>query len=207
MIVGIYWYSPPNESNGEMSEQSATTPSQQTKLETIQQTIPEETVPENDISIPEETTPNEPTEKDIIVDDDPKIDQQDQPIASIDPADYEVNPILETLLTEQVRATDYRSSIDSPKVGQEFKFEETIALNIKGQTTAPPPYELLVYSNNENDFDNDYRTLTAELDSQKEGENYPIKFNAKIPLERGLYYWIFRTKDEDILYVSKFTVK
>lgn len=203
---GLYWYSI-NDVTPTTSEETSTitTPTQESASEVVQETLPEETAPEGEPT--QNTTNNPPAVKDIIVDDEPTSDISEQPIARIDPADFEVNPILETLLTEQVRATDYRSSIESPTIGQILQFNKTIPLHIKGQTTAPPPYELLIYSNRNNDFDNDYRTLTAELNSKKAGEQYPIKFNANIPMERGLYYWILRTKDEDILYVSKFTVE
>lgn len=164
-------------------------------------TLPEETEPEPS------KKPTESTERDIIIGEDP-VDNSEQPIASLNPKDFKSNPTLESILQEQVRDEGFSTKITKPVFEQEFKSGKTITLLLNGTTTAKPPYEFIIYSNRSRDFDNDYKTLSAIVNSSKVGDAYPVKFNANIPLESGLYYWILRQKkSEEVLHISKFLVK
>lgn len=134
----------------------------------------------------------------------------DQPIASLDKANYDQNPILESVMKENYRsdASENTMFITKPKADVTFKSDEKIPLIVTGYTDIEPNYRLIIYSNRSFDIENDYRVLDTSLSGKSiDGTNH-FRFNGEIPLEKGLYYLVMK-KDgsRDVLYISRFTVK
>ena len=134
----------------------------------------------------------------------------DQPIASLDKANYERNPILESVIQENYRsdATETITFVTKPKADAIFKSAKKIPLVVTGNTNVNPNYRLIIYSNRSFDIENDYRILDTQLRGKTIGGRNYFRFNGEIPLEKGLYYLVIRKDDSrDVLYISRFTVK
>ena len=134
--------------------------------------------------------------------------KEEQPIASIDPTNYKPNPLLESLLKETVRAASFVTIIETLPTGKIIKKNNTIPLNISGNTTAKMPYQLIIYSNRGFDFERDYRLFDQALLGTKKGEVYYFDYKANLNLEKGLYYLLLKEQaSSEILSLSKFTVE
>jgi hypothetical protein len=140
--------------------------------------------------VPNENTPNEPP----------------TPIAEVDLSLYAVNPILENILKEQMRASDETTITQIPPVS--IKHGIKTPFGIKGETTLEPSYELLIYSNKKVDFDNNYTILKQKISAKKNKDSYDISFNANLSLEKGLYYFIIQKETtSELMYINKFSVE
>jgi len=145
-------------------------------------------------------TPSESSEKEII--------PPAQPIAVLNPADFAPNPILESLMNEQLRNEGFKTKLISPSASQVFDYEEKILWQFNGITTAMPPYQLMVYSNKGQDFEKGIGVLSKTLEGELKGEQYQFNFSAMVPFERGLYYLLFQEQEgEEILSIERFLVK
>ncbi len=132
---------------------------------------------------------------------------QDRPIASIDETAFNVNPVMESLLSERVRHSTV-TRIISPSPDTVFKSQTAIPFLLKGQTSAKPPFELLIYSNRMSDFDNDRPVLKKVLTGAKDNNAHRFQFKANLTLNDGLYYWMLRSENSgELLHVSKFRKK
>lgn len=135
---------------------------------------------------------NEATKKD----NQPKVDQ---PIASLNPDDFKPIADLEDLIKESVRS-DEKTEISEPLNGKVYKYQSLINFKLQGKTNITPPYQLIIYTNKSNDFDNDIRLVNQTINQ--------LKFNAKIPLKRGLYYLVIQKQEtEEMIHISSFSVK
>jgi hypothetical protein len=133
-----------------------------------------------------------------------------QPIAVLDKADFEPNPILEAEIKEAYRETMLEDStiLSAPAPDAEFKFGANITILVEGLTTVSPDYVLNIYSNRPFDFENDYPILNTPMSVKTENNQYRFRFNGNLPLERGLYYLVIKRDDLiEVLYISRFTVK
>ena len=181
-------------------------------------TTPIKAIPsEPSVIVPLKTTEDKPTSPI----EEPKIEQEkeatpvtpidnsieNQPIASLNPDDFKRNNALESIISEKYR-NDIFTEMTFPKKNQVFAYNKGVNFKVKGNTTASPPYQLIVYSNQVSDFDNDYRLLDKELDGFKSNDEFQFRFNAEIPFKQGLYYLILQDESEGaILYISRFEVK
>jgi hypothetical protein len=128
------------------------------------------------------------------------------PIAEVDLSLYAVNPMLENILKEQMRASDETTITKIPPVS--IKHGIKTPFGIKGETTLKPPYELLIYSNKKVDFDNNYTILKQKISAKKNKDSYDISFNANLSLEKGLYYFIIQKETtSELMYINKFSVE
>lgn len=129
-------------------------------------------------------------------------------IASRNPADFQRNPAIESIMAEQVRATGSTTKLATPTKDATFSFAQNIPFEVSGTTTIAPPYTVSVYSNRVFDFENEYKALTASLSGTQQNENYHFSFKAKVPFPRGLYYILLQSEEnEDILHISRFKVE
>jgi len=130
----------------------------------------EEEIPKSSPEQPQENQGKETT----------KSTKKKELIASANPLDFKPNPVIESIMAEQVRAA--------------------------GSITEP--YTLSIYSNRVSDFENDYKVLFISLSGTQQNENYNFSFNAKIPFSKGLYYLLLQSEQEgEILYISRFKVE
>lgn len=133
-----------------------------------------------------------------------------QPIAAVDPALYQRNPLVEDMIRGNVRASDEDEiiTVTQPVIDTVFAFQEKIPFTFSGRTSISPKYNLALYSNKADDIENDIRILDVELDGTANGEEYTFEFNSEISLKKGLYYLFIREVDSfEVLYVSRFTVE
>jgi len=201
-LLGGLWY---------MTQSSNQTPIPQPKVEAIESVSTTETaskVTEGAPAMPEEV---QQAQDPIVQPPKPikKIETQPaQPIAELDPADFAPNPILESLMKEQVRDSGFETKVIGPTPSQIFIYKEKILLDFKGNTTAKPPYDFTIYSNKGQDFDEGIGVLSKELTGTRDGDTYTFRFNAAVPFERGLYYILLQEKaGEEILRIEQFMVK
>ena len=132
----------------------------------------------------------------------------DQPIASLDPADYTPNTILDDIIKEKFRKDTYVTTILEPTIDSVFKLNETVQFTVKGTTTAPPPYELIIYTNRLFDFDDEHPHLVVPLNERKIKDTYEFSFKAGVAFKKGLYYLIVQQKsDDNPIYMSRFRVE
>lgn len=179
------------------------------KIEIPQEKTPNSTIEEipQEIKIPPKETIKIPSKKQKITPKPPI----NQPIAALNKTDFEPNPSLESVIQENYRGDDAKiiTTINIPKPDAIFKYESTIPLLVDGfSSNTDFDYRLTIYSNRPYDIENDYRLLDTPLKSIQKNEQNHFRFNAQIPLKRGLYYLVIR-KDgtRDIVYISRFTVK
>jgi hypothetical protein len=133
-----------------------------------------------------------------------------QPIASLDKADFERNPILEAVIEETYRETvsEDTTILTAPKPDAEFKFGNTIPIFVNGLTTISPSYVLTIYSNRSFDIENDFPILNVPLNGSTENGKYRFQFNGNVPLKKGLYYLIIKRENLiDVIHIARFTVK
>lgn len=152
-------------------------------------------------TINESTKPiSEPTENPSNIEQSPdSVKENNKQIAVINPADFRPNPALENLIKEPLR-DDNSIVITKPAKGKQFDYAATINLELQGSTEINPPFQFFIYSNKKEDFYNDNKLLNVTLQS--------LNFNANLSLNRGLYYYIIQEKsNEEILFVSKFSIK
>ncbi|MGB0862639.1 MAG: anti-sigma factor family protein [Saprospiraceae bacterium] len=133
-----------------------------------------------------------------------------QPIAALNKADFEPNPILEAVIKETYRETVVQDStiLSAPAPDEEFKFGSSIPILVEGLTTVSPNYVINIYSNRSFDVENDFPILNAPISAKAENGQYRFRFNGNIPLKKGLYYLVIK-KDNliEIIHISRFTVK
>ena len=135
----------------------------------------------------------------------PEKEEKSAPIAALNPADFAINPTLEGLLNENVRASNI-TKLDSPQNEDILKVSSNLFI-LKGTTDAKPPYQLSIYSNRAFDFDNDYPILRREVSGEKVEEGFIFDFNAKTAFPPGLYYLLLQDEDADLMSISKFRVE
>ncbi len=135
--------------------------------------------------------------------------ENNQPIAALSPEDFKLNPILESLIKENVRNGEIKTTLLEPALDLELKYEAQTLLKIKGTTNAIPPLRLIIYTNDPEDFDSNKPYLNTEISTTEKGEEeYEFQFNAKMNFKQGLYYFMIESVEtEDLLIVSKFQIK
>jgi hypothetical protein len=169
--------------------------------EEIPKTLEEAT----EMPIKEEKLPNgTPTKSD----DKPK---ENKPMARLDDkASFKENPILESLIRENVRSNEAALLVKKPTPNQIYKSKrDKIYLEFSGTVNTSANLEFIIYNNLPVSFDKDYKTLLAVLKSEKIGDKqFQLTFEGNVELKNGLYYYIVRKKsDFEILYISKFKVQ
>lgn len=153
-----------------------------------------------------EQSPKKPLDKQP--DTSPKSTNKKELIASANPVDFQRNPVIESIMAEQVRAKGSLTQLKTPTKDTIFLFHQNIPFKVSGTTTIAPPYTLSIYSNRVFDFENDYKVLSSSLAGTQQNENYRFSFNASIPFPRGLYYLFLQSEqEEEILYISRFKVE
>jgi len=75
-------------------------------------------------------------------------------IASANPLDFKRNPVIESIMAEQVRATGSITELETPAKDATFPFSQNIPFKVSGTTNIVPPYTLSIYSNRVSDFEN-----------------------------------------------------
>lgn len=177
-----------------------------TEIEAPQQTIPSE-IDENtstpiEKSEEENTTPTESNP--------PRQIPIDQPIATVDKSAYERHPTMESIIQDTYRTNDVTSktTVSSPQPDATFAFKENISFTVEGETSIQPSYRLIIYSNRAYDIENDYRLLDIPIFGKANNGKYDFRFNAEIPLKKGLYYLVIQKDDNrEVLHISRFTIK
>ena len=102
----------------------------------------------------------------------------------------------------------FRHLCISLQIQNTFDYQKTINFKLNGTTNAQPAYRLKLYSNKNFEIENDYTILNESIIYTKVEDQFEFQFNANIPLNQGLYYFIIQKEEsEEILYISKFTVK
>lgn len=132
-----------------------------------------------------------------------------QPIAALE-ADYKQHPIMEDFIQDGVRnaSNEDTISVTSPLMNATFKSIAEISFLLTGTTNVQPDYRIIIYSNKSYDIENDYRVLNQIITGKaKNNGEYQFRFNAQIPLPKGLYYLMIRKESSrDVLYTSRFSV-
>ena len=158
----------------------------------------EEEIPKSSPEQPQENQGKETT----------KSTKKKELIASANPLDFKPNPVIESIMAEQVRAAGSITELEIPAKDATFPFTQNIPFKVLGTTNIAPPYTLSIYSNRVSDFENDYKVLFISLSGTQQNENYNFSFNAKIPFSKGLYYLLLQSEQEgEILYISRFKVE
>ncbi len=200
--IGAWWI---------QSDQDATHPLVKEAIPTIEKTAPIiDTTPDAPPTIFEkeppnsspQSPPNPPQEKPPVLKKSPPL------IASLDPRDFQANPMIESLMAEQVRNSASTTSLENPAMDTILAYNQKILLKVEGFTTAPPPYELVIYTNRIFDFENDHRVLSQSLSGIQQDEKIRFSFNAETSFPKGLYYLLLLSEEGDeMLYISRFRVE
>lgn len=133
-----------------------------------------------------------------------------QPIASIDESLYERNPNMELLLQGTVRANNdvQLLTIVEPVNDAVITTKNLTNFSINGTATTTLNYDIIIFNNKDFNINNNYPILKIAGKSIQELSENKIKFNAKLLLEKGLYYLIIqRENSRDILHISRFEVR
>lgn len=141
----------------------------------------------------------------------PKSKQQpnkpSQPIAQLNSADFVENPILESIINENLRSNERFIDITKPAAAI-FSASNPVAFTLAGTTNATPPYQLRIYTNQPTDFEEDLTIFSKNLTGQPTNEHFSFSINQKIKLPSGLYYFLLLQKEsQELLYGDKFLVK
>jgi hypothetical protein len=189
------------------SKKETTPESIPTNIEIQESPIEEiDSIDEGSNNIPKENTPEEePANKKT----EEKSKIINQPIAALE-ADYKRHPIMEDFIQDDVRdaSNEDTISVTSPLMNATFKSIAEISFLLTGATNVKPDYRIIIYSNRSYDIENDYRILNKVITGKKKNSGeYQFRFNAQIPLPKGLYYLMIK-KDgsRNILYTSRFSV-
>jgi len=132
-------------------------------------------------------------------------EEKPEPIAALNPADFIVNPALESILQENIRSTE-TTNIINPHKQATLKASSDI-FTCRGTTKSAPPYQLSIYSNRTFDFDNDLPTLRVVVTGESFEDGFAFDFKAKISFPTGLYYLILQNEAADLVGISKFKVE
>jgi hypothetical protein len=181
-----------------------------TNIETQENPIEEiDSVDENSNTIPQENIPDEPKRDKEVKEQDEQKSIPNQPIAALE-ADYKRHPIMEDFIQDDVRdaSNEDTVSVTSPLMNATFKSVAEISFLLTGTTNVEPDYRIIIYSNKSYDIENDYRILNKAITGkEKSSGEYEFRFNAQIPLPKGLYYLMIRKEgSRDVLYTSRFSV-
>ncbi|MFK7946676.1 MAG: hypothetical protein AB8G11_03725 [Saprospiraceae bacterium] len=180
-------------------------------IETQQETptqipiIEEDTIENND----ENTIPFVPTIDKI----EPKKGEQNtdnQPIASIDESLYERNPNMELVIQNTVRTNDNVQllTIVEPINDAIISAKDLIDFKINGTAKNELNYDIIIFNNQDFNINNNYPIFKTEGKSVEEQSENKIKFNANLPLGKGLYYLIIQPENSrQILHISRFEVR
>jgi uncharacterized protein YozE (UPF0346 family) len=198
----VYYFNTNTQQNIEKVQVEETTilPEPLEESEVIELPILEEEATEEKIEIPTfkpQKPINQPSNND------------NQPIASVE--NYNKNPVLESLIRENIRSAEIEYLHESPVKGAVYKLNGLKSMNLKitAKVNDSEIVELLVYNNEIDKFNKDIKLLITEIQPIKLSNNqFQLKFNANVSLEKGLYYYLMRTKkSKQILHVSKFIVQ
>ncbi|MGK0366459.1 MAG: hypothetical protein ACI85O_003532 [Saprospiraceae bacterium] len=135
----------------------------------------------------------------------PTSESKSQPIAALNPADFEVNPILEGLMRENVRDVNV-TTLNSP-LNEAILQSSSELFSVIGSTNIKPPYQLTIYSNRIFDFDNDYPILRREISGSRNIDNFSFNTKVKAKFKPGLYYLLLQNEQSELMNISKFTVR
>lgn len=169
-----------------------------------------DTLKEIPIISPNEVSPNPIPQKplDTLPNNFPSSSKTPPLIASLNPADFQPNPVLESLMREQVRNSENITTVSIPSLDTVFAFNQPVSFKIAGTSTVVPPYQLAIYTNRVFDFENDYRLLSQSLPGIPQNNAFKFSFNAKIPFSKGLYYIVLLTEsEEELLHISRFKIE
>jgi hypothetical protein len=114
------------------------------------------------------------------------------------------------LLENTVRANNdvQLITIVEPVKDAIISITDLVDFRIKGTAKNPLDYDIIIFNNQDFNINNNYPILKiAGKSTQEQGENR-IEFNAKLPLENGLYYLIIQPKNSrQVLHISRFEVR
>jgi len=132
----------------------------------------------------------------------PKQDKEEiQPIFA---ANFEPVELIEDIISSSVRDIDV-TSLRQPINGAILS-NSTNLFVLEGTTDIKPPYELVIYNNNPERFDNGISYFKEDLSAEETEDGFLFNFRAKMTFSPGLYY-LFVQKDDEPISISKFIVK
>lgn len=216
VIIGGFWYFNDSDEPVDITPSMSTSEAEKIINEGMIDEQGKEVINEIEENIPTEIKETKETEEDLKTDP-PKFDideikgatkQEDEPMAILDKSNFQENMALESLISENLRS-DTNISVNTPAKGQRFEQKDGIvALSFNGTTSKNDKFELIIYDNKAENFNNDYSILSTMLKTTPDENTFNVSFNVMIELKKGLYYYIIRRKDEaQILHISKFFIQ
>lgn len=140
----------------------------------------------------------------------PKLTKPKPPIAQLNKTDFEPNPFMEDLMSDNLRtiAREDSTFIFKPEKEALFNLKNKNAFVLKGRTNVLPPYQLIIYSNQNSDIENDIRQFEKSFNGNLEAGKYHFDISENLNLKRGLYYWVLQKEgSQSFLYISRFRVE
>lgn len=154
----------------------------------------------------EETSSDDEIDENII---DDKSEEETKkispPMASVDTESYQTNPVLESLIRENIRSNESKFEITSPSIGQSIYSKNSIVnLRFEGNSSTATSIQIILYDNKKSSFSNNQYIISTSKDLTN--DDFSVALN--IELENGLYYYIVQEKNtREVLHISKFNVK
>ncbi|MBC7774938.1 MAG: hypothetical protein H7246_05815 [Phycisphaerae bacterium] len=135
-----------------------------------------------------------------------KPDSKTQPIA----AAFKPIPKLESYIGSQTRSGDFHFRVDQPKSGATMTLQTgqvnfRLSGKIEGATPSSQSIQVMIFSNNQQNFENSRPVESQMLESKPDGA---FLLQKKLALSPGLYYLVFEDRQSgEWLFVDKFLVK
>jgi hypothetical protein len=130
------------------------------------------------------------------------------PIAAADA--FAPNPLLESLISENVRSDAFQFSITSPPPNGTLALKDgKVLLALQGTITQKQDLTMVLYNNNPDAFQKNYPIFKQALTLQPTADNgFLIQSQFNLELPAGIYYMLLLPADKnDILYVANFLVR
>lgn len=217
ILAGVWWFS--RSSDNETSENTTSIKTNSvlengidennTKL--IEESNPEKNTIEieDKLNQPGKVTPKLPTIPDFT----PKGDvptrslgNDTQPMAK---ADYTPNNDLELLIVDGIRSSNLVFELNQPKDFYTFyEKEKQTKIVIEGTINQSIPLEVIIYDNSQNSFSKNQFVLKQDMRVKAVNDEFTFSFIANTTIPKGLYYFfIYNKQTQEMLTISKFSIK
>lgn len=137
------------------------------------------------------------------------IKKTEQPMASLDKADYSSNIELEALIRDGIRSNGLVFELNKSKRFPTFyQKEKQVKIIIDGTMNQDIPLELIIFDNVNENFISNRAVLKADFKVEPNGDDFLFSFTADTAIPKGLYYYfIYNKENQQALAISKFSVK
>lgn len=132
-----------------------------------------------------------------------------EPMASLDEANYTPNRDLEILVIDGIRSNELVFELNEPKVFRTFyKKNKETKIVLDGTMNKDVLLKLVVFDNSNENFMNNRSVLKADFQVKPDGDDFQFSFIANTTIPKGLYYFfVYNKQTEEMLAISKFSVK